>query len=72
MQVGEEYILRGQTSTLAKVTINGEGIPLDAQGRFTQKLLVQKGLLAIEVVAISRFGKQTKEMLTLVGAPPAN
>lgn len=70
MKVGEEFILKGQANKLSEVRMNGEQISLTPKGTFSQKLLVQPGRTTIEVVAISRFNKQARKTITLIGSEP--
>lgn len=67
LKVGQEYTLQGSTDRFSQVKINGEAIPLDLEGNFLARILVQKGVASIEVSALSRFGNERKKIITLIG-----
>lgn len=68
---GEEIEVRGKTDTLSRVFINGDSIPLDREGAFSQQIVVQRGSNRIEVRAENRFGRERVKRLTIIGQAPA-
>ena len=55
----------GQTAKGASVTINGQAIRPDTEGKFAEKVGVDPGLNSIEVVATGVSGKQSRFLLLI-------
>lgn len=55
----------GQTAKGASVTINGQAIRPDTEGKFAEKVGVDPGLNSIEVVATGSSGKQSRSLLLI-------
>ena len=71
VRAGEEIEVTGKTDTLSRVSVNGDIIPLDREGAFSQRITVQKGINRIEIKAENRFGRKRINYLTIIGQEPA-
>lgn len=62
----DELEIIGRTSTGAVVLINNQNVIQDSQGNFRQKVALQEGLNTIEIIAKSRFDKQTNKTIKVL------
>jgi cytoskeletal protein RodZ len=67
----------GQTLETANVTINGQTVTVDSEGKFSQEIGLRRGINTIEIKATNRIGRQTVKTLklfsdTAVQANPPN
>lgn len=53
--------VNGETDPVASLTINGEIVPIEPDGKFTRNISVIPGLNTLEFVAINRVGKEAKQ-----------
>ncbi len=53
-------IISGQAEYSAKLTINGQQIFVDSDGRFEQEINLSQGLNTLQIEAVNRFGKKTE------------
>ncbi len=74
---GGETVVRGRTDKGAAVTLNDQGVFVDNDGLFNDKLLLQPGINTIRVRTANRFGKEkavlfsveTRFVPAVAGAP---
>ena len=60
-QLGHMFIFEGATEASATVTINGEKVELDADGRFRKTVeIFDEGWIDIEIVAVDPSGNRTE------------
>ncbi len=60
-QLGHMFIFEGATEVSATVTINGEKVELDADGRFRKTVeIFDEGWIDIEIVAVDPSGNRTE------------
>jgi hypothetical protein len=59
-------VVTGKTGTDAVVKINNQSVLVDDDGNFSEELNIFEGTSAIEIVAISRSGKQTQVVRKIV------
>lgn len=71
IRVGEEVEITGETNTLNRVSFNGDAIPIDREGAFSQRVTVRKGINRIEIKAENRFGREQMRYITIIGQEPA-
>ncbi len=62
---GSEVVVRGETDRDARVILNGQMVFVDAEGRFSEKLLLQPGLNVIGISSANRFEKERVETLNI-------
>lgn len=55
-------LVAGETDPTASLTINGELVTIEPNGRFKRDIAVIPGLNTLEFVVINRVGKETKQM----------
>lgn len=70
IQVGEEVEVTGETNTLNRVSFNGDVIPVDREGAFSQRITVRKGINRIEIKAENRFDRERIRYITIIGQEP--
>lgn len=58
--------LSGWAENAAWLSLNGEQIYTDEEGRWSEKLLVQKGVSIITVSARDRFGRQAEHSVQII------
>lgn len=58
--------IRGRTSDIANLFLNGRQIFTDKDGKFKGNLLLASGYNIIEVLGADKFGRKVKEKLELV------
>lgn len=56
---GQQFMVSGSTEPNATLTINGQAVAIDQDGKFSKNLAAFDGPLTIVVKAQSRFGKET-------------
>lgn len=66
-----DIVIRGETDPRATVAINDEEVPVDEEGRFSEKLQLNPGLNVISVTSMNRFGKKRQESVSVEAIPPA-
>lgn len=64
-EIGQEIHIEGQAARLSRVSINGQDISLDREGRFSQPFIVQKDTLAVEIRVTNRFGKENVKTIAV-------
>lgn len=62
----------GQTDRGAAVSVNGQGIFVDNQGKFSTNLSLVPGVQEINVLAKNRFGKESKKNVRVIIESPTN
>ncbi|MBP9728255.1 MAG: helix-turn-helix domain-containing protein [Candidatus Moranbacteria bacterium] len=62
---GDEGLVTGKTDRGAEVTINGQGVFVDGDGSFREKLVLQPGMNAITIRTLNRFQKEKTVMLSV-------
>ena len=68
---GDAVVVFGNTTGLATLTINGEVIPLEADGRFQAEVGLSPGINEIEVIATAGFREERIVLtVTSLGLPP--
>ncbi len=60
-----EMIVSGKTDRGAQVTINGQGVFVDSEGSFSEKLVLQPGQNGVSLRTINRFHKEKTVMLSI-------
>ncbi len=58
--------LSGQAENAAWLSLNGEQIYTDEEGRWSEKLLVQKGVSIITVSVEDRFGRKAERSVQII------
>lgn len=58
-------ILKGRLEKSSALTVNGESVYIDDEGRFEEELFLSDGLNVFELVAVSRFNKEAREYLRI-------
>ncbi|MBP6930211.1 helix-turn-helix domain-containing protein [Patescibacteria group bacterium] len=61
----DSVVVRGQTTETAKLQINGQEISVDAEGYFSQKVGLKRGVNTIEIRAQNRIGKENIKVLKI-------
>lgn len=56
--IGQEIHVEGFAPLSSRVSINGQDIALDREGKFSQSLVIQKDTSAVEIRVANRFGKE--------------
>ncbi len=65
----ESFIIEGQTNTNAKLTINGEKVELDSNGKFVYETSLVKGLNPFKVVATDEVGHKSVKIVYALHMP---
>jgi len=65
----DELEVKGQTTTGAVVTVNGELAEVDSEGNFTKTVFLEEGPNLIEVVASDLKGNQESRTLIIIYEP---
>ena len=68
---GSSLQVQGKTDPADTVTVNGEEIFVDAQGRFQSQLGLTPGPKEITITAANRFGKIASRTISITAAAPA-
>ena len=58
--------IEGRAENISLITLNGRQIFTDETGRWSEKLIVSKGLSIMTVEAKDRFGRETKKTVRIV------
>lgn len=64
-----DFVLSGRTESGSDLTVNGEPVYLDGEGRFQLVYVLQRGLNPIEVVSKSRFGRVARVSRYVIYSP---
>lgn len=59
-------VMEGRTRNIAWLSLNGRQIFTDEEGRWSEKLIVSKGLSIMTVRARDRFGREKEKALRIV------
>jgi hypothetical protein len=62
---GNAVLVEGLTDRDAKLSLNGQPILVNDEGRFRENLVLQPGSNIISVKAVNRFAKEISEVLTV-------
>ncbi len=63
-------VLKGAVERSSSLTVNGEPVYIDDNGRFSQEVFLSEGVNTFELVAVSRFNKETKEHIKITFVRP--
>ncbi len=67
LQTGDLMEIRGKTSHVTHVTINGKEATLDTSGTFSEKRVTPQGYGILVIEASNRFGQKVEEKIEFVG-----
>lgn len=62
-EIGQEIHVEGFAPLSSHVSINGQDVALDREGKFSQSLVIQKDTSAVEIRAANRFGKENVKII---------
>ncbi len=65
----QRIAITGTVKNVVAITLSGNPVPIDLQGKFTQVRLLSKGLNRLSFEAIDKFGRTKKEVLEVVYTP---
>jgi uncharacterized protein YfaP (DUF2135 family) len=67
--VDQPVLLAGRTSLEARVTVNGVGVPVDDNGRFSTLVALTPGTNIIQVVALNPQGRTLRSSISIIYDP---
>jgi len=65
-----QFSFQGQVQDANSVTLNGESVPIDANGYFSKLILLEPGLNSVEVAAKKFLGREVRAVYQIVYEPP--
>ena len=64
--VGQEIKIEGEAIRQSRVSIDGQEISLDRDGKFSQLLIAREDTRALEVKAVNRFGQENTKLIQVI------
>lgn len=66
VKIGQEIKIEGEAERSSRVSINGQDIALDREGKFFQPFVIQKDTSAVEIKVVNRFGMENVKIIGII------